>query len=187
MTVLVAYATKHGSTRAVAEVVARGLGEAGFDVDLLAARAVRELAGYDAVVIGAALYVGRVHPDARRLLDRLRRELAGRPLALFAMGPRTATAKDIEASRRQLDAALEKAPDLKPLTVGVFGGAVDPTTLPFPLSRMPASDARDWEAIGAWTAELGSLLEREGASVRRLGQPKPSSAASTRVASVSRL
>ena len=77
MKVLVAYATKHGSTGEVAEAVATGLGKDGFDVDLLPARAIRGLAGYDAVVIGAALYMGRVHADARRLLSRLRDEPAG--------------------------------------------------------------------------------------------------------------
>jgi menaquinone-dependent protoporphyrinogen oxidase len=165
MKVLVAYATKHGSTGEVAEAVATGLGKDGFDVDLLPARAIRGLAGYDAVVIGAALYMGRVHADARRLLSRLRDEPAGLPLALFALGPRTAATADIEASRRQLDATLAKLPELKPVAIGVFGGAVDPTRLRFPFNRMPATDARDWEAIGAWTAELGSLLARELAAV----------------------
>jgi menaquinone-dependent protoporphyrinogen oxidase len=159
--VLVAFATKHGSTGEVAAVVARGLAEAGFDVDLRPAGEVRELEGYDAVVLGAALYIGRVHPDARRLLARLRRELAERPLALFAMGPSTTTTADLEASRRQVDAALAKVPELEPLTIGVFGGVVDPARLRFPLNRMPATDARDWDAIGVWTAGLASLLARE--------------------------
>jgi hypothetical protein len=49
-------------------------------------------------------------------------------------------------------------PELEPLSVAIFGGVVDPAKLPFPLNRMPASDARDWAAIEAWAEEVAARI-----------------------------
>jgi flavorubredoxin len=63
--VLMAYATRHGSTRQVAEAVTAAMRKAGAQVTALPARDVREsAAGYDLVVLGAPLYSGRWHHDA---------------------------------------------------------------------------------------------------------------------------
>ncbi len=99
------------------------------------------------MVLGGALYTGRWHGDARDFLKRHADVLAGMPLAIFAMGPKTLDADDVAGSRMQLDAALAKTPDITPAVVAIFGGVVDPTKLRFPFSRMPASDARDWDEI----------------------------------------
>ncbi len=61
-TILVAYATKRGSTREVAESVAETLRERGFAVDLQPAATIDGLGPYDGVVLGTALYMGRPHP-----------------------------------------------------------------------------------------------------------------------------
>jgi menaquinone-dependent protoporphyrinogen oxidase len=80
------------------------------------------------------------------------------PVAVFAIGPQTAEKHDLEASRAQLDKALERFPDIRPRAVAVFGGVIDPDALRFPFSRMPASDARDWEAIRAWAEEIAAAF-----------------------------
>src|SRR3954462_14122995 len=59
--ILVAYATKHGSTREVAEAVAGTREQRGVDVDVLPAASAGSLDGYDGVVLGGALYTGRWH------------------------------------------------------------------------------------------------------------------------------
>ncbi|HEX9356543.1 MAG TPA: flavodoxin domain-containing protein [Streptosporangiaceae bacterium] len=65
LNVLVAYATKHGSTRQVAEAVTEVMQERGAQVTLRPARAVRESAArFDLVVLGAPLNSGRWHRDA---------------------------------------------------------------------------------------------------------------------------
>ncbi len=156
--VLVAYATKHGSTREVAEAVARTLGAHGLEVETRPAAEVRDVGHYRAVVIGGALYTGRWHRDAVRLLECQRRALAQRPTAIFAMGPRTLAENEVAESRSQLDRALARVPEVQPASVAVFGGVVDPSALRFPFNRMPASDARDWEAISAWADDLAAEL-----------------------------
>jgi menaquinone-dependent protoporphyrinogen oxidase len=81
--VLVAYATRHGSTAEVAEAVAAEL--RGPDVEVK----VKQITGglradaYDAVVVGAPMIMGW-HKDAGRFLRRNASALAGRPTASFA-------------------------------------------------------------------------------------------------------
>lgn len=160
--VLVAYGSRHGSTREVAEAIADLLRLRGATVHVRRAAEVGGVGSYDSVVLGGALYVGRWHPDARRLLRGLRRELGDRPLAVFAMGPRTLDPADVAASRAQLDRALARAPELAPYAVTVFGGVIRPERLRFPLNRLAASDARDWTAIREWADRLvtaGALEE----------------------------
>ena len=91
MTVLVAYATRHGSAREVAEAIAGTLQALGADVELRAARDVRgpdgfvrgQTGSWSLIVLGAPLYSGRWHRDAHRFLRRHRKELAGVPVAVF--------------------------------------------------------------------------------------------------------
>jgi len=163
--VLVAYASRRGSTREVAERVALVLRERGLRAQLVPAAEVDELSGYDGVVLGAALYVGRLHPDARRFLTRHREALANTRLAVFAMGPRTLEPAEVEESRAQLERALTRVPELEPISTAIFGGVVDPAKLHFPLNRMPASDARDWVAIRSWAEELAGKLDQPAALI----------------------
>jgi menaquinone-dependent protoporphyrinogen oxidase len=157
--VLVGYATRYGSTREVAEAVAAALRERGLEVALRPLRDVRTLAGYSAVVLGAPLFMFRLHKDARRFLARHRQALAERPVAIFAPGPVTAgDEKEWQGSRDQLDKELAAFPWLKPVAVEIVGGVLDPAKIRFPASlfmrQVPASDLRDWTAIRAWASNL---------------------------------
>jgi menaquinone-dependent protoporphyrinogen oxidase len=160
--ILVAYASKRGSTEEVARFVGKRLRQRGLVVDVRKAAEVEELAFYDGVVLGGSIYFGRWHDDARAFLSRFRTALSDRPLAVFALGPKTASEPDLAESRTQLDHALDGA---EPTTVAVFGGVIDPEKLRFPFNRLPASDARDWAAIAAWADEVASLVARQEVTV----------------------
>ena len=159
--ILVAFGSKHGSTAEVATAIADRLGADGHGVDLFPVDIAPGPEGYDGVVLGGSIYMGRWHEDARKYLLRHRGELSGSRLAVFALGPKTMADVDVAASLTQLCGALAKTPELTPVLVEVFGGVVRPDRLHFPLSRMVASDARDWPAIDAWTRE----------AARRFGSP----------------
>ena len=167
MPLLVAYGSKHGSTQEVAEAIAERLAKKGFEVELRRAPDVPDLTPYDGVVLGGALYFGRWHDDAARFLAKHRRELTTKPPAVFGLGPRTANAQGLAESRAQLDKALAKVPEVEPRSIAVFGGVVDPTKLRFPLSRMPASDARDWDAIDEWAGEIATAFEPHALTGRK--------------------
>ena len=52
-------------------------------------------------------------------------------------------------------------------SVAVFGGVVDPNEAPVPLSRMPASDARDWDAIDEWAGEVATAFKPHALAGRK--------------------
>jgi menaquinone-dependent protoporphyrinogen oxidase len=165
---LVAYGTRYGSTREVAEAVAATLVEQGIDTDVKRAREVRSLDGYDAVVLGTPLYMGALHKDVRTLLEKNREALEHTPWALFALGPIKAD-DGLDGSREQLLTALAKLPAPTPDATAVFVGAYDPGRLGLkdrmiaalpasPLHGESAHDDRDWESIRAWAGGLGPGL-----------------------------
>jgi menaquinone-dependent protoporphyrinogen oxidase len=156
--VLVAYASKRGSTREVAEEIGKVLEEHGLEVDSRPAADIGNLDGYTGAVLGGALYMGRLHADARRFLARLGPQLATLPTAVFAMGPGTLEDKDVRRSREQLDRALAAVPELEPVSTAIFGGVVDPAKLRFPFNRSEAVDARDWDEIRSWGGEVAKAF-----------------------------
>lgn len=155
--ILIAYATKHGSTQEVAESIASTLRAQGHRVEVADAADVGDLDDYDKVVVGGALYTGRWHRDAVAFLKHHQPALRQLPLAVFGMGPKTFATADVASARGQLDRALAGFPQLEPAAVAIFGGVIDPNKLHFPFTRMSASDARDWPAIEAWATEVGAL------------------------------
>jgi menaquinone-dependent protoporphyrinogen oxidase len=169
--VLVAYATTYGATREIADAVAAELGAQGIETTVSCAAHVRDLGGYDAVVVGIALYMFMLHGDAKKFLRRNRKALAAIPVALFASGPTDDKPEDYATARETVDKALAKREWLKPVAVTVFGGKFDPAALRFPhnnpgVKSLPAGDIRDWDAIKAWSE---SLPEAFGMGMGRTG------------------
>ncbi len=87
MKILVSAASRHGATGEIAETIGRTLRERGLDVDVLPPEHVRSLDGYDAVVLGSAVYMGRWLDAARSFAHRQTTALAARPVWLFSSGP----------------------------------------------------------------------------------------------------
>jgi len=163
--VLVAYATRYGSTQEVAEAVAATLRERGLAVDIQPIANVQSLDQYRAIVLGAPLYMFHWHKDALHFLARHRAAFTQRPVVIFALGPFHAEEKEFQGAREQLDKELAKFPWLTPQAITIFGGKFDPQKLTFPhnlipaLKNMPASDVRDWTAIRAWANDLAELFQ----------------------------
>lgn len=166
--ILVAYATRYGSTQEVADRIAATLRESNLTVDMQPVKQVRTLDGYRAVVLGAPLYIGSWLKDAQRFLTQHQPALEKLPVAIFSLGP-TRADEGMAEVRASLDAQVGKYPWLKPIAVELFGGKYDPAKLRFPdtllkafpaspLHGLPASDIRDWEAIGAWARGLVEKL-----------------------------
>ena len=155
--ILVAYASRYGSTREVAEAVAATLRRHGLLTEVQAAEEVQDLGEYGGVVLGGGIYIGRWHGDARAFVKRFRRELAELPVALFALGPVDEQQKHWADTEKVFRAAVAKLP-VEPIETRLFGGAVEPGRLPFPLNHMPAADVRDWDAVEDWADDLAMSL-----------------------------
>lgn len=162
---LVAYASKNGSTAEIAEAVADGIRSVGHEVDCTPVSEVPSLDAYDAVVIGSAVYLKRWRGDAKRFFNAHQDELAQLPFWLFSSGP-TGDPADDDPAWFEPAKIMRKAKKLGVREHVVFGGkiAVDGGGR---MARSMAAgvpeefrDRRDWPEIRAWArkvaADLGS-------------------------------
>lgn len=155
MRVLVAYASKYGSVAEVARFVAERIQQHGIECDVVDAKDA-VVGEHDAVVLGAGLYMGKMHKQGRRFLKRNWGALSHVPYAVFAMGPLSSEAEELEKVRPHLERGLRGAPE--PVEAVIFGGVIDHERLPFPFDRMPEGDHRDWEAIEAFAERVAALV-----------------------------
>ncbi len=161
--VLVAYASKAGSTAEVAAFIARRLSEAGLGVDLRRAKNVRSVDGYRAVVVGSAIRMGQWLSEATDFVKTHKGDLAARRTAFFAV---CMTLKDdTPANRKEAAGYLEPVRKvLDPNRMEFFAGKMDYGRLGFATrlivksKKVPEGDFRNWEAIGSWTDLLAKDL-----------------------------
>ena len=161
--ILLAYATRYGSTQEVAETITAALRQAELAVDVQPMQEVKSLEHYDAVVLGVAIYNAKWHPNVHQFLSQYQESLSQRPLAIFALGPLSTSKAAMRNSRRQLDGELIKYPWLKPVALEMFAGKYDPSKpgLSFFERLVPASDHRNWDAIRAWANSLPAKLQHD--------------------------
>ncbi len=152
--VLIAHASKYGSVEEVARFVGAVLRDEGAGTTVAKAREAPDPAGFDLVVLGTGLYMGRMHREARRFLGKHHGELAGIPFAVFAMGPLSAEEAEKEKVRPQLEKGLARYPEVAPIVTAIFGGVIDNAKLSFPFNHMPEGDYRDWDEIRGFALSL---------------------------------
>jgi menaquinone-dependent protoporphyrinogen oxidase len=169
--ILVTYATRYGSTREVADIIAATLREDALEVETQPMREIQTLENYSGIVLGAPLYIGRWHKDAHKFLIRHQPILVKHPVAIFALGPIGTDEDEMRGAQEQLDKELAKYPWLKPAAVEMFIGKYDPAKLSFahkllailpasPLHQLPASDLRDWDTIHHWADHVADTFQR---------------------------
>ena len=166
MKILVASASKHGSTEEIGAFIAKRLRERGLDADAIPLEEVDGLLGYDAVVLGSAVYIGSWMKEAQAFVKTKREHLGSMPVWLFSSGP-----TDPEGEHGPSDEARAELEDLvHPREHAVFFGAIDLDRLGFIEKRMvkavkaPVGDFRDWELIGAFADRIADGLSREPAA-----------------------
>jgi menaquinone-dependent protoporphyrinogen oxidase len=160
MKVLVSAASKHGATTEVAATIGASLTAAGVDAIVLAPSEVTSVDGFDAAVIGSAVYAGRWLDPAKDLLGRHQEALSRIPVWLFSSGPVGDPPKPVEDP-------LDVAPMM--VLVGarghrVFAGRIDKSRLGLgerailAAVRAPEGDYRPWAEIDAWACEIAEAL-----------------------------
>jgi len=184
MRILVAYASKVGSTKGISEFVGEKLRGQGMQVDVMEAGRVRNVRDYDAFVIGSAVYMFHWLKEARQFVSKNSALLINHPVWLFSSGPVGAQPRD-DKGRDLLEVSGPKELEelralVKPRDHRVFFGALDGARLTgtigfaYRLARksqaaresMPEGDFRDWKEIEAWVAGIAQALE---ASSRKSG------------------
>lgn len=169
--VLVAYASKYGGTREVAEKIGAVLRQAGLQVEVLSVNTIQDVSSYKAVILGSAIYIGKWHKDAVAFLQTHEKLLADRRVWLFSSGP-TGVGDPVElVEGKRLPAALQPIADcIQPHEIVIFHGYINPDKINFiekwtikSLVKKPFGDFRDWEAITCWAASIADALKDQGA------------------------
>jgi menaquinone-dependent protoporphyrinogen oxidase len=162
MKVLVTASSRHGATWEIAAAIARELERHGLRVETRHVEDVASLDGFDAVVLGSAVYIGKWLPEARAFAKSHAAELAARPTWLFSSGPIGDPPAPAPAEAVHVD-------DLVELTQArghrIFAGKVDRGRLGFGermvvrAVRAPDGDYRDWDGIAEWARAIAVALE----------------------------
>jgi menaquinone-dependent protoporphyrinogen oxidase len=178
MTVLVAYATDHGSTGGIAARIAGRLRQRGANAEARPSGDITDLSGYAAVVLGSAIHGGKWLPEARQFADRHAAALRERPLWLFSVSTLgdeesmfpARVANRLRALRKETPEITELRGLLRPREHRNFAGAIarlDWTATGRAFFRATGGrygDHRNWPAIDAWADLIASRLNvRSGA------------------------
>jgi menaquinone-dependent protoporphyrinogen oxidase len=165
--VLVAYASKLGSTAEIAEAIAQVLRDGGHFALAIPARDVATLEGWDAVVLGSAVYAAYWQRDARKFIERFHDELKARPLWLFSGGP--LDRRLAKSGQPITPHGAELTHDLDVIAHRTFGGrlSADAAVSEQVHQTHRLGDFRDWQKIVEYGYRIGRELDR-------MKLPKPS-------------
>jgi menaquinone-dependent protoporphyrinogen oxidase len=179
--VLVAYASKHGSTKGIADFIAGKIREKGFQSEALDVDQVNNVGDYDAFVIGSALYIGHWMKEAKRFVSRNKSFLSTKPVWLFSSGP-TGKEKKNAKGRDLLDPSVSGPFELEQLKKEIrvidhriFFGAFNPKDQGFFTRQLmksvairdatPIGDFRDWSEIEGWVNRIAESLQNSRTAV----------------------
>ncbi|TDW92824.1 menaquinone-dependent protoporphyrinogen oxidase [Kribbella pratensis] len=159
--VLVAYASKMGATAGIAAAIGDELRAHGHSADVAEVTSVNDVAPYDAVVLGSAIYVRRWRRDAVRFLRHNVAGLRQRQVWLFHSGP---VGPDKDEDQTMPPAVRHLARSIGATPAVTFAGRLEPATAKGFLARRLAAgklagDARDWDKIRAWSADVSAAIE----------------------------
>lgn len=164
--VLVAYSSKYGATREIAEKIAEVFEQRGLMVDLKDVKEVHNLESYEAVVLGSAVYIGGWMKPAAKFLKYNQKTLSDMPVWIFSSGP-TGEGEAVELLEgwtfpEKLKPVAER---IQPRDMVILHGAIDMEKLPglykWMLKNVDAGigDYRDWDAIVAWAESIAAELK----------------------------
>jgi menaquinone-dependent protoporphyrinogen oxidase len=161
MTVLVAAASRHGSTEEIALEIGSVLRERGVAADVASLGDVTSLEEYDAIVLGSGVYVGRWLEQARDFVDVHAQELRERRTWLFSSGPIGEPPVPAGDEAVKLDEVVAKT---RPVEHRVFAGRVDRSSLGLGeraimrVVRAEEGDYRDWDEIRRYAEGIADAL-----------------------------
>ncbi len=159
--VLLAYATRTGSTVGVAEAIGKTLAERGYAVDVRPMNENPDLKGYQKVILGSAVNGAKWLPEAVEYVQNHQDALQTMPVALFCV--HIMNLGDSETHRKNRLAYVQDVRALvKPAAEGYFAGmGMKPEETSAFVRWMYRTfkiggegDCRDWDAIRAWASSV---------------------------------
>lgn len=165
--VLVTYGTKHGATAEIAQCIAEVLASRQLNVIVSPVDQIQidDVARYQAVVLGSAVYAGAWQKEAAHFLTVNETILAARRVWLFSSGPTgEADPATLMHGWRFPEALQATADRIKPHDIAFFHGKIDTAQLRFPekliikAMNVQTGDFREWDAIRSWADKIAIVL-----------------------------
>lgn len=162
MNILVAVASKHGSTWEIGETIGSVLADHGHRVAVVNVEEVVELDGFEAVVLGSAVYAGHWMRSAQLFVSRYGHQLTTLPTWLFSSGPVGLPPRPTEKESVDVENIISKTSAREHR---IFSGKLDKRQLSFAeraiitAVRAPEGDFRSWEQIRTWAAGIARALK----------------------------
>jgi len=159
MSVLVTWGSKRGGTQGIARMVAEELRGSGLEVEVLGPREALRATGFEAAVVGGALYANRWHRAARRFVRVREKDLRRVPVWLFSSGP-----LDDSSEKGEIPPTAEVSVLMGRVGAqghATFGGRLASDARGFPASAMARKHSGDWRnesRIRAWAREVARAL-----------------------------
>ena len=125
--VLVAYASRCGSTGEIAETIGQALCERGAAADVRLAKEVTDICEYRAVMVGSAVRAGHGLPEAVDFVKAHQEALGGMPMGYFLAC--LTMMEDTEEARREAAAYLDPVRELVEPVIRRLLGAHEPQRL----------------------------------------------------------
>jgi menaquinone-dependent protoporphyrinogen oxidase len=166
MRALVTVASRHGATQEIGDEVAQVLARAGHTVDLLRPDDVLDVREYGAVVLGSAVYAGRLLPSLRDLVHRCGAELGQTPVWVFWSG-RVGAPLQPQEEPADVDRLLRA---VRPRGCAAFAGRISIPGLgrtERALVRMlgvEPGDYRDFDDVRRWASGIADELSPHSAA-----------------------
>jgi len=168
--ILIAYATRTGSTAGVAEAIGKTLTKCGAHVDVCRMVDVEDLSPYRAVVAGSAIQNKQWLPEAMQFIRTHQSALAQKPFAIFLVCMTLAMKNADKYSGFVGDFLLPVRALVNPVSEGLFAGTLDISKVPSASDRFKfrlsvlfgvwsEGDHRDWKAINSWAESIHPLLK----------------------------
>lgn len=157
--ILVAYASRCGSTADIAEGLGRDLLSRGYRPEIVPVAKVSGVSAYQGLLLGSAVRAGNWLPEAREFVRRHQREIQNVPNAFFTV--HMMNLGDDEKSRNGRLACLNPVHELvRPDMEVFFAGRMDLDRLTFgervlcKIMGAKSRDLRNWPAIHTWGSSL---------------------------------
>ncbi len=177
--ILVAYSSWAGATHEIADGIAKVFKEKDIVVEVLPSKEIKSISEYQAVILGTSIHAGQTVNTFNKFLKEYHDELIQKSVAVFVV---CANMMEDELKNRKettewLHKTMEKYPDVKPVSTGLFAGALitegeDFNKLNFLFRKLIESmrdnllkeygktDFRDWEKIRVWAEDTYNLIKQ---------------------------
>ena len=179
--ILVLYASFHGSTAQIAEFMGEKLNRQGITTSVKSVNDYIDFSSYYGIIMGAPIHRGKWMDEAVDFVNKHRNKFDHLPFACFYTcmakakhPPSTESLDDLESYQTAL---TDLFPTLSSSQIGSFAGMLDYDKCSFFTklvlwlimikNGVEAGDYRDWQAIECWLSEIKKYLKSKNTKKER--------------------